>query len=444
MAEQLLGLQHQHEADGGDLGAALRDVLHPDDLLDRLADALRAAVPAAEGVAVAVEGADGLLRFVHTAGAVHGLGGLTVPPRSLSVQAMRRGLVLRCDDRDCDPRVARSMLQVAEMSSMLAVPLHRGDTAFGVVVLLAGDRRAFDDADAATCGELADTLAPIVTICSEATQVMDRFSAPGAPASDMVGRLVARVLSPEVATRVETRRRIGELLATGRFAMVYQPIVELPSLRLVAAEALARFPGPPAMGPDRWFADAESAGLGVELELAAVAKAVADLDRLPPSLRLAVNVGPEALVTSRLLGLLQTCDPTRIIVELTEHTAVDDYVALQAGLSLLRHRGVRMAVDDTGAGFASLTHIANLEPEFIKLDRWIVTGVDADPIRQALTGSLVGFAHTIGAKVVGEGIETAGELQTLIGLGVDYGQGYYLARPSTVADLSAPIPRSFA
>ena len=446
MVEMVLGAQHGRGADGGDLAAALRGVLRPDDMLDRLAEALTAAVPAAQGIAVAAEDAAGLVRFIHTTGAVHGLAGAIVPERSLTVQTMRRGMVLRCDDRDRDPRVDRSLLQVVEMASVLAVPLRRGDIVFGALLLLAGAPRAFDDADAATCRELADTLAPIVTICSEANQVMDRL--PGGPAavptSDTVSRLVARVLSPEVAAKVETRRRIADVLATASFTMVFQPIVELPSLRLVGAEALARFPGPPSLPPDRWFAEAESVGLGVELELAAVAKAIAGVCQLPSSLRLAVNVGPNALVTSRLLTLLQVCDPTRVILELTEHAAVEDYVALQAALALLRHRGARLAVDDTGAGFASLTHIANLEPELIKLDRWIVTGVDADPIRQALTRSLVGFAHAIGAKVVGEGIETAEELQTLVGLGVDYGQGYYLARPSTLADLTAPIPRSLS
>ena len=443
MAELKLWSTQQQAVGEEDLATALRGVLRPCDLLDRLAEALTAAVPAADGVAVAVEGADGLLRFVHTAGAVHGLAGVTIPATSLAVEAMRSGAVLRCDDADRDARVAREMLRLVEMSSVLAVPLRRGSSLFGALVLLAGRPGVFDDADAAICTELADTLAPIVTICTEATQVMERL--PGGstdvPAAASVSRLVAQVPSPDMAAKVDAHRRITELLATRGFTMGYQPIVRPSNLEVVAAEALARFPAPPPLPPDRWFADAEKVGLGVELELAAVAKAVAAVHQLPPSVRLAVNVGPDALVTSRLLTLLQGCEPGRVVVELTEHAAVDDYVALQGALALLRHRGVRLAVDDTGAGFASLTHIAHLEPEFIKLDRWIVSGVDLDPVRQALTRALVDFAHNIGAQVVGEGIETAAELHTLCNLGVDFGQGYHLARPSTLADLTGPIPR---
>jgi EAL domain-containing protein (putative c-di-GMP-specific phosphodiesterase class I) len=124
-----------------------------------------------------------------------------------------------------------------------------------------------------------------------------------------------------------------------------------------------------------------------------------------------------------------------VVLELTEHVGVDDYSALTEALAGLRRRGVRLAVDDAGSGFASLRHVLNLAPDVIKLDGELVGGLDRDPARRALAGALLAFGADIGAEVVAEGIETARECAVLRGLGFRLGQGHHLGRPEPLVTL---------
>ena len=176
-------------------------------------------------------------------------------------------------------------------------------------------------------------------------------------------------------------------------------------------------------------------GVGVELELVSVAGALNCLDRLPDSLALCVNAGPEAILSAELRQKLADAAPHRIIVELTEEARVNDYQELSGSLAGLRLLGVRLAIDDTGAGFASFAHILKLAPNLIKLDRELTSGIDHDPVRGALATGLVSFASGLGAEIIAEGIETAAELEVLRGLGIRYGQGYFLCRPTSIDSL---------
>ena len=129
------------------------------------------------------------------------------------------------------------------------------------------------------------------------------------------------------------------------------------------------------------------------------------------------------------------------MVEVTEHAPVADYDALADALRGVRKRGVRLAVDDAGSGFASLRHILRLSPDIIKLDRALTSDIDRDEAREALAAALIVFADRIGSTVVAEGIEREPELLTLRSLGVPYGQGYYLARPEPLPVAPSEIPR---
>ncbi len=259
-------------------------------------------------------------------------------------------------------------------------------------------------------------------------------------------RIVAGMLGEELdreqrdgQARQDQRENIVGVLAGDGLTIVLQPIVELATGRVVAAEALSRFGDEPRRPPDVWFAEAEAVGLGTELELAALRIAITHLDELPADVRLTVNVSPATLLAPSLATLLSTVPGERMAVELTEHAPVADYTALEAALAGPRSRGVQFMIDDAGAGFSSLRHVLGLHPDAIKLDLALTRDIDSDPVRRALAASLVAFAREIGATIVAEGIETRQELETLRSLGVTHGQGYYLARPGP-----GPVPEHVA
>jgi PAS domain S-box-containing protein len=223
--------------------------------------------------------------------------------------------------------------------------------------------------------------------------------------------------------------RLEQTLADETITMVFQPIVDLENGQPVGVEALARFGTEPTRPPDVWFAQAASVGFGTDLELLAVRCALRELPRFDP-LYLSINLSPHMLRVPALYPLLQQAPPGRVVVEITEHTPVEDYAFLRQALARLASLGVRVAVDDAGSGFASLRHILNIQPDIIKLDLDLTRDVDTDPARRALASSLVGFGREIDASIVAEGVETAAELQTLVSLGIRYGQGYHIARPT--------------
>jgi EAL domain-containing protein (putative c-di-GMP-specific phosphodiesterase class I) len=231
-----------------------------------------------------------------------------------------------------------------------------------------------------------------------------------------------------------SRRRkiaaIEDVIVGGGPRMVFQPVVEIATGRAVGVEALARFDHDPPRTPDIWFAEAAAVGLGAELELAAIKAALRDMGDLPAAQYMAVNVSPSTMCTGTLDRDLREWPLDRVVLELTEHHAVDDYEVLNRSVTELRRRGARLAVDDTGAGFASLKHIVELAPDVIKLDLQLTRDLDTDPAKRALAAALVRFAADIGATITAEGIETGAELEVLCELGVQYGQGYYLGRPA--------------
>jgi EAL domain-containing protein (putative c-di-GMP-specific phosphodiesterase class I) len=121
---------------------------------------------------------------------------------------------------------------------------------------------------------------------------------------------------------------------------------------------------------------------------------------------------------------------------MTEHARIDDYKGVNGALARIRELGVRLAIDDAGAGFASLRHILRLAPEIIKLDRTLIDRIESDRSRQALAAGLISFAEKIEATIIAEGIERSAEVEALLNLGVSYGQGFFFAKPAPLAGLS--------
>ncbi|MEO3386983.1 EAL domain-containing protein [Mesorhizobium sp. CAU 1741] len=230
------------------------------------------------------------------------------------------------------------------------------------------------------------------------------------------------------------RRRIQQVIVEQAFTPVYQPICDIRLGGPVGFEALCRFAGEPYRSPDKWFAEAVEAGLGIELELAVLQAALVGLKVLPASTYVSFNASPETIVSGKLVDAFGDAPRERIVLEVTEHAPVADYEQLGAALRPLRDSGVRLAVDDAGAGFSSLQHIVQLNPDIIKLDMALTRSVDADPARRALASALIHFAHEMGSTIVAEGIESEAELSTLGMLGITKGQGFLLGRPVPLQD----------
>lgn len=232
----------------------------------------------------------------------------------------------------------------------------------------------------------------------------------------------------------ERSSRIDAVLRENAMSIVFQPIVDLRSGSVMGTEALARFEGEPQRPPNQWFAEAATVGRGEEMELAAVRAALGQLDSLPAGTFMSVNVSPTTACADGLVELLEAQPGERLVLEITEHDAVTDYESLLEALEVPRAYGVRIALDDTGAGYAGLQHLLRLKPHVVKLDLALTRTIDVDPVRRALASALVSFAEEIGAIVIAEGIESPGELDTLRGLRVPWGQGYHLGRPGPLPE----------
>jgi len=251
-------------------------------------------------------------------------------------------------------------------------------------------------------------------------------------------RVLAEIVAEQIDRQeleTEKRRlewsRIRSVLDDREVNVEFQPVFDLAQNEVVTLEALARFWREPMRPPSAWFSEAAEVGLGLELELAAIEVALTRLAEFPPAVSMAINVSPATAVDPRFFDLVFPV-ADRMVIEVTEHAQVDDYEELARALAPLRACGARLAIDDVGAGFASLRHILRLEPDIVKLDLTLTHEIASDPAREALASSLVHFAEGIDATIAAEGIESSADLELLRALGITYGQCFYLARPSSL------------
>lgn len=251
--------------------------------------------------------------------------------------------------------------------------------------------------------------------------------------------LLAAVPEP-VATTHEEERLVRDAIEGRALRVALQPVADLRDGTVIGFEAFARFATEPQRAPSAWFRAAEAVGLRKELECAAIRRALAYLPLFPAGTFLAVSASPATVMSAELRALLVEAVAGRLVIEVTDHGDLHDYEALGEALGELRARGARLALDDTGAGLASLRRIASLEPDFIKLHRQLTRDIDRDPTGRALAWTLVTLAVRIGARVVAEGIETAAELNALVSSGVLLGQGYLLSRPQVPVDERLDLP----
>jgi EAL domain-containing protein (putative c-di-GMP-specific phosphodiesterase class I) len=435
------------------LREAIATASDPASVMERvLAEAL-VLVPSAEGAVIELcNKRAALVITAATGNLADSVGSVLSVANSLSGLAIQSGFTQRCHDATSDPRVDTKLASELGILSMICVPLRWGEEQVGVLNVTSSEACAFAPADEASLAGLAPFVSTVigaaVDLASCTTELLGIHQGAaartlghghlGGPSEIARARsaFVANVVCPGAAFDSAARDRIEQALTGTGLTIVLQPIVSLSSGVVVEVEALARFTAPPARGPDRWFAEAASVGLGRPLELFAIERALSLLPELPEPLRMAVNAGPDTFCSPELLSLLETSTPGRVVVELTEHVGIEDHPGLRRACKSLRTLGAKVALDDTGTGFASLSLVLEVAPEFIKLDRELTSNIELDPVRRALARALVAFGDETGAEVIAEGIETVTQLETLIDLGIAYGQGFYLGRPGSLEDLA--------
>jgi len=260
-------------------------------------------------------------------------------------------------------------------------------------------------------------------------------------------RVLASLLAEYLETEGQEERRRAELSARilsavegDALTMVFHPILNLRTRHAVGYEALARFPGEVEPAPSQWFTDAGRVGLTVELELAAIRAGLTQLARVPDDAFLAVKATPATIISPRLPEALGTAPRGRIVIELTERSAIECFADLSTVFEDYRRTGLRFAVDDTGAGYSTFRHILWLRPDIIKLDRSLTRDVGQNPAHQALVRALMWLAEGVEASVVAKGIETEAELQALESFGIRHGQGFLLARPAPLPEPPPEVP----
>lgn len=257
-------------------------------------------------------------------------------------------------------------------------------------------------------------------------------------------QMAAEEIQVELAAREARRQvedRIDGVCTADGLTMVYQPIIDVSNARVGGFESLARFSPQPLRSPDVWFAEAAQVGRAIEMETKAIRLALDALRQLPPDIYVTVNTSPETIVNGHFASVLQGYPLDRIVVEVTEHQVVERYEDIAAVMLPLQSQGLRVAIDDAGAGYASFRHVLNLHPNIVKMDYSITHCIDSDRSRRALAAAMHGFASETGCHIVAEGVETTAELETIRRLGIGRAQGYHLGRPMPLAQAQSLVGR---
>ena len=240
--------------------------------------------------------------------------------------------------------------------------------------------------------------------------------------------------------RTREHRRVAlllkEVLRTGALRAVYQPVVDLMERRSIGYEALTRVTTSAFSGPDALFKAAYDNDSVWRLERLCRERAILGVRGIPPDHLLFLNVEPDsiydpALRSEQIFEQLRAASlkPTQVVLEITEHAAVQDHEAFRQMLNYFQFHGFRLAVDDVGSGYSGLKSIAELRPDFIKIDMALIRDIHLHPIKQDLTATITRFSSSSGTTLIAEGVEKVEELRCLQRIGVRYAQGYLFARP---------------
>ena len=240
----------------------------------------------------------------------------------------------------------------------------------------------------------------------------------------------SRRLEQANTLRKEREARMLDACNPAAIQPVFQPIIDLVTSEAVMSEALTQIRhdaqiqhGAVVRGSDRARHEQAARARNTSQGRATRSRNIGE------PMTVSINVSPGVLIDPELAEVLECLDANNLVLEITEYARVTDYEVTRKMIEQLRAQGVRVAIDDAGAGYSSLRHILDLMPDLIKLDISLVRSIDTDPARHALAAGLTSFAREIGASIVAEGIETEEELECLRQLGVQLGQGFHLAMP---------------
>jgi len=288
-------------------------------------------------------------------------------------------------------------LRVEGLSAAGVTPVRWGGNSIGALVLATGEAGGRD--------RMASRLEVIEQLGSFAGSLMGR-------------QAIEHVHQDDI------RREVLDVMHNNRFHPVFQPVIETTSGRIAGYEALTRFDD--GCRPDVRVAQAHAVGLGPAFEAHLAATAVQIARGLPPDVWLGLNFSAEAILEGFATPVVTKANRA-IVIEITEHAPIDSYPDVRHAIT--QGGDVLLSVDDAGAGFASLLHVLELDPDIVKLDIGLIRGIDADPARQALAAGMCHFAHNTGTTLIAEGVETEGEADTVRELGVELAQGYLFGRP---------------
>lgn len=258
------------------------------------------------------------------------------------------------------------------------------------------------------------------------TQVRDAVEAARADAE----------LNHRIAARAR-RRQFDEILVNERVHSVYEPIVDARTLTVFGYEALVRGPdGTPFASPGKLFDVAQEEGLLFDLDCLCRRAAVTGAVDFPEGAKLFMNIRPSSFhdpgfQLDALVKTLGGCglEPKDVVFEISEQESIENYEIFREKRDAYGKLGFQFALDDTGVGYASLEAVAELVPEFIKVDRVFVRGIDQDPVRQTVLRALQTLARDLGCRIIGEGLDTLEELRMLDALGIEFGQGWLFGKP---------------
>ncbi len=262
-------------------------------------------------------------------------------------------------------------------------------------------------------------------------------------------RLVYRALDEAYADSIQERQRrdsrsardLEYVISERLVHTVYQPVIDLEKGRILGYEALSRVIGENFPSVDAVFRAAQASNCLWKLERLCRERALEGVKNLPPNSLLFMNVEPESIFdphfrSDNTMRLLERAGltPERVVLEVTEHSEVNDFTAFRQTLSYFRSRGFRLAIDDMGSAYAGLQSVAEIQPEFLKVDISLVRNLDTQPLKRELIATMARFSRSVGIQLIAEGIERPEELAALLEIGVPFGQGYLFARPG------APLP----